>query len=184
MQKLVEFLELDKDGTWFVLLIIIMVFIIFSLSVRFIRYERLNIKFRKKYGVSLYKYCKRYDIDDYYIAMREADSDERNQKTIDKLMRNDFILSRTGVSMDEAARSFNQFSRQLSRDYILRTQSVLIPGSKVHIIKMADKAKGLKYNGKIGTVDFVDDCGYVFVEFGENKKGVRLSMADRFKKET
>lgn len=118
MQRFIEFFELNKDGTWFVVLIFVLAVIAVALLVHYGRYEILNIKFYRKYGITLSKYCKKYDISDYGYAFEDAARKKEYKKTVANIQRNDLLIVPYGVTIEQACDAIMKFQEVLSANDI------------------------------------------------------------------
>lgn len=115
MQKSIEFFELNKDGTWFVVLIFVLVVIAIALLVHYGRRAIEDIRFYHKYGMTLSKYCFVNEISDRDWAKEVARRELENSKIIERLnTTRDFYIPPTGITMEEATQNMLKFSRVLN----------------------------------------------------------------------
>ena len=114
MEKFIEFLELDTDATWLAFLALIaIIFMILGLT-KLVYSAIGEFKFYKLYGVSLNKYCKEYDISDADYAFEHAARKKEYEKVVYDINRNDFLIPETGITMEQACKSFNELYRCLN----------------------------------------------------------------------
>lgn len=113
MQKFIEFFELDKDGTWFVILAVIAAVMLVIFAIKGIILIIENVKFRNIYGVTLTEYCKQYDISDRDYAWEDAARRKEYTKAVSDITRNEFLIPQTGITMAQAVENMKELSRVL-----------------------------------------------------------------------
>lgn len=114
MQNFINFLELDKDGTWFVVLMFIIFVVLVCLIIKGFKFIVENLNFYKEYGVTLVNYCKTYDILDQDYAWEDAARKREYKKVVFDISRNDLIIPQSGITIVQAIENMQEFSRVLS----------------------------------------------------------------------
>lgn len=115
MQKFIEFFELNKDGTWFVILIFVLAVMVVFYLIHYGRQAIEDISFYHKYGITLSKYCYDNEISDREWARELAVRHYESVKVVDRLnSTSSLYIPPTGITMEEATQNMLKFSRALN----------------------------------------------------------------------
>lgn len=115
-ERFCKILELDKDGTWFVILIIVLLVLSIIFIKKGIERAALELSFYRHYGTWLFKYCKENDIYDVDLAFKHAEYQKHMKKTLRHLIyrQDDFYIPNIGITMDEAVENVRIFLDSLN----------------------------------------------------------------------